>query len=124
RLQLDDQVTVSERASSMGGSQVFLAAGEQMSIEDLIKAIAIASANDASVALAEHIAGSEEAFVKMMNDKVKELNLENTMFKNSSGLPAKDHYTTAYDMAIIAKELLKYEKVLEYTSIYEDYLRK
>ncbi len=124
RLQLDDQVTVSERASSMGGSQVFLAAGEQMSIEDLIKAIAIASANDASVALAEHIAGSEEALVKMMNDKVKELNLENTMFKNSSGLPAKDHYTTAYDMAIIAKELLKDEKVLEYTSIYEDYLRK
>lgn len=124
RLKLDEQVTVSERASSMGGSQVFLEAGEQMSVEDLIKAIAIASANDASVALAEQIAGSEEAFVKMMNDKVKELKLENTMFQNSSGLPAKDHYSTAYDMAVIAKELLKYENVLEYTSIYEDYLRK
>lgn len=124
RLTLDEQITVSERASSMGGSQVFLEAGEQMSVEDLIKAIAIASANDASVALAEQIAGSEEAFVKMMNDKAKELNLENTMFQNSSGLPAKDHYTTAYDMAIIAKELLKYEDVLKYTSIYEDYLRK
>lgn len=124
RLKLDEQVTVSERASSMGGSQVFLEAGEQMSVEDLIKAIAIASANDASVALAEQIAGSEKAFVKMMNDKVKELKLENTMFQNSSGLPAKDHYSTAYDMAVIAKELLKYENVLEYTSIYEDYLRK
>ena len=124
RLKLDEQVTVSERASSMGGSQVFLEAGEQMSVEDLIKAIAIASANDASVALAEQIAGSEEAFVKMMNDKVKELKLENTIFQNSSGLPAKDHYSTAYDMAVIAKELLKYENVLEYTSIYEDYLRK
>lgn len=124
KLSLDEMVTVSERASSMGGSQVFLAEGEQMSVEDLIKAVAIASGNDASVALAERIAGTEEAFVDLMNEKVKELNLENTKFQNSSGLPAADHYSTAYDMAIIAKELLKYEDIVKYTSIYEDYLRK
>lgn len=124
KLSLDEQITISERASSMGGSQVFLEIGEQMSVDDLIKAIAIASGNDASVALAERIAGSEEAFVHLMNEKVKELKLENTHFVNSSGLPAENHYTTAYDMAIIAKELLKYEDVIHYTSIYEDYLRK
>src|SRR5690606_13622959 len=84
----------------------------------------IASGNDASVALAERIAGSEEAFVKKMNDKVKELQLENTHFHNSSGLPAEGHYSTSYDMAMIAKELLKYESITNYTSIYEDYLRK
>ncbi|HLS65532.1 MAG TPA: D-alanyl-D-alanine carboxypeptidase family protein [Pseudogracilibacillus sp.] len=123
-LSVTDVVTVSERAASMGGSQVFLEAGEEMTVEDLIKAIAIASANDASVALAEEIAGTEEIFVQRMNEKVKELQLENTKFQNSSGLPAKDHYTTAYDMAIMSKELLKYEDIVNYTSIYEDYLRK
>lgn len=123
-LTLDEMIRVSERASSMGGSQVFLEAGEEMSVEDLLKAIAIASGNDASVALAERLAGSEEAFVKMMNDKSKELNLENTKFQNSSGLPADDHYSTSYDMAVISKELLKYETITDYTSIYEDYLRK
>src|SRR5699024_4369682 len=107
-----------------GGSQVFLEMGEQMSVEDLIKSIAIASANDASVALAERIAGSETAFIEQMNAKVKELGLENTHFKNASGLPATDHYTTDYDIGIIAKELLKYESIVSYTSIYEDYLRK
>src|SRR5699024_10873557 len=80
--------------------------------------------NDASVTLAERIAGSEEAFVKMMNEKGEQLELENTLFQNSSGLPAKDHYTTAYDIAIMSKELLKYEDITNYTSIYEDYLRK
>src|SRR5699024_3027827 len=124
KLSLDETVTISERASSMGGSQVFLEEGEQMSVEDLIKSIAIASANDASVALAERIAGTEEAFVQMMNEKAEQLGLENTKFQNSSGLPAEDHYSTAYDMAIIAKELLKYEDIVHYTSIYEDYLRK
>lgn len=123
-LTLDEEITISETAASMGGSQVFLAAGEIMSVDDLIKAIAIASGNDASVALAERIAGSEKAFVQMMNKKVNELGLENTHFNNASGLPAKEHYTTAYDMAIIAKELLKYENIVDYTSIYEDYLRK
>src|SRR5690625_1229490 len=123
-LTLDEKVRISEQASSMGGSQVFLEAGEEMTVEELIKAIAIASGNDASVALAERIAGSEEAFVKMMNDKVKDLDLKNTHFANSSGLPADNHYSTSYDMAVIAKELLKYETITDYTSIYEDYLRK
>ena len=124
KIKLDEKVTVSERAASMGGSQVFLEAGEEMTVEDLLKSIAVASANDASVALAERIAGTEEAFVKMMNDKANELGLKNTRFQNSSGLPARDHYSTSYDMAIIAKELLKYESITDYTSIYEDYLRK
>ncbi|HLR51870.1 MAG TPA: D-alanyl-D-alanine carboxypeptidase family protein [Candidatus Avamphibacillus sp.] len=121
---LDEKVHVSENAASMGGSQVFLEAGEEITIEDLVKSIAVASGNDASVAMAEKVAGSEEAFVKKMNEKVKELGLENTKFQNSSGLPAKEHYSTAHDMAVIAKELLKYEEVTKYTSIYEDYLRK
>lgn len=120
----DEMVRVSENAAGMGGSQIFLEAGEEMSVNDLLKGVAIASGNDASVALAERIAGSEEAFVDKMNEKVKELGLKNTKFQNTSGLPADDHYSTAYDMAIIAKELLKYESITEYTSIYEDYLRK
>lgn len=121
---LEEKVTVSERAASMGGSQVFLAHGEQMTVDDLLKAIAIASGNDASVAMAERIAGTEEAFAILMNEKTAELKLENTQFKNSSGLPSKDHYSSAYDMAMISKELLKYENITNYTSVYEDYLRK
>src|SRR5690625_5068886 len=117
-------VRISERASSMGGSQIFLEAGEEMSVNDLLKGIAVASGNDASVALAERIAGSEEAFVEKMNNKVKELKLKNTHFQNTTGLPAEDHYSTSHDIAIIAKELLKYESITEYTSLYEDYLRK
>ncbi|MEN2464785.1 D-alanyl-D-alanine carboxypeptidase family protein [Ornithinibacillus sp. FSL M8-0202] len=123
-LKKDELIRVSENAASMGGSQIFLEAGEEMTVNDLLKGIAIASGNDASVALAERIAGSEEAFVKMMNDKVKELGLENTQFQNVTGLPAENHYSTAYDMAMMAKELLRYESVTEYTSVYEDYLRK
>lgn len=123
-LKIDESVRVSENAASMGGSQIFLEAGEEMEVRDLLKGIAVASANDASVALAERIAGSEEAFIKEMNKKAKELGLENTLFQNTSGLPAKDHYSTAYDMAIISQELLKYENITDYTSIYEDYLRK
>lgn len=123
-LSLDEKVRVSENAASMGGTQIFLEAGEEMSVTDLLKGIAIASANDASVALAERIAGSEQAFVKAMNEKAKSLGLENTNFQNTSGLPADDHYSTAYDMAMMARELLKYEKITEFTSIYEDYLRK
>ncbi|MFD1039224.1 D-alanyl-D-alanine carboxypeptidase family protein [Virgibacillus byunsanensis] len=124
KLKMDEIIRVSERAASMGGSQIFLEAGEEMTVEDLLKGVAIASGNDASVALAERIAGSEEAFVKMMNNRVKELNLENTVFKNTTGLPADDHYSTSYDMAVMAKELLKYETITNYTSKYEDYLRK
>ncbi|TQS74471.1 D-alanyl-D-alanine carboxypeptidase [Ornithinibacillus gellani] len=123
-IKLEETIRISENAASMGGSQVFLEAGEEMSIQDLIKSIAIASGNDASVAMAERISGSEEAFVKRMNEKVTELGLKNTKFQNSSGLPAANHYSTAHDMAIIAKELLRYESVTKYTSIYEDYLRK
>jgi len=123
-LKKDEMIRISERASSMGGSQIFLEAGEEMSVNDLLKGIAVASGNDASVALAERIAGSEEAFVEKMNNKVKELKLKNTHFQNTTGLPAEDHYSTSHDMAIIAKELLKYESITEYTSLYEDYLRK
>jgi len=124
KLDKDETIRVSERAASMGGSQVFLEAGEEMSVNDLLKGVAIASGNDASVALAERIAGSEKAFVEQMNKKAEALGLENTQFQNSTGLPAEDHYSTAHDMAIMAKELLKYESITDYTSIYEDYLRK
>ncbi|WP_249871918.1 D-alanyl-D-alanine carboxypeptidase family protein [Oceanobacillus saliphilus] len=124
KLKMDEIIRVSDRAASMGGSQIFLEAGEEMSVEDLLKGVAIASGNDASVALAERISGSEESFVNEMNEKVKELGLKNTKFQNTTGLPAEDHYSTAYDMAIIANELLKYETITAYTSIYEDYLRK
>lgn len=120
----DDKVTASENASSMGGSQILLETGEQMTVHDLFKGIAVASGNDAVVALSEYIAGSEEEFVKMMNKKVKELGLKDTVFKNPHGLDTANHYSSAYDMAMIAKELVKYEKVFEFTSIYEDYLRK
>lgn len=120
----DEMVTVSANASGMGGSQILLETGEKMTVEDLFKGVSIASGNDAVVALAEKIAGTEEMFVKMMNDKAKELGLKNTNFKNPHGLDAANHYSTAYDMAMIAKELIKHEKVLEYTSIYETYLRQ
>ena len=120
----NDTITVSSNASSMGGSQILLETGEKMSVEDLFKGVAIASGNDAVVALSEAIAGTEEMFVKMMNDKVKELGLKNTNFKNPHGLDTANHYSTAYDMAMIAKELLKHKKVLEYTSVYETYLRE
>lgn len=123
-LSYDEKVVVSENASSMGGSQVFLDTGEEITVDNLIKAIAIASGNDASVALAERLAGSEQAFAEQMNDKAKELGLEHTKFYNASGLPKKNHHSTAHDMAMIAKELLKYEQITKYTSIYEDYLRE
>ena len=124
KISLDDMVLISENAASMGGSQVFLESNSKIAVEQLLKGIAIASGNDAAVAMAEHIAGSTNEFVNMMNNKVKELGLKNTHFVNVHGLDANDHYSTAYDMAIIAKELLKHEKILEYTSLYEDYLVK
>ena len=123
-LKWDEEVTASERASSMGGSQIFLKAGEKMTVTDLLKGVAIASGNDAVVALAERISGSEEAFVKRMNTRGKDLGLKNTNFVNATGLTADNHYSSAYDMSVIAKELVKHEKVLEFTSTYEDYLRK
>ena len=123
-LKYNEMITVSKNAKDMGGSQIWLEEGEKISVEDLIKGITLASANDAMVALAERIAGTEEAFVKLMNNKAKELNLKNTHFINSTGLDEEGHYSTAYDMAKIAQELLKYEDALKYTSIYEDYIRK
>ncbi|MED3648507.1 D-alanyl-D-alanine carboxypeptidase [Halalkalibacterium halodurans] len=124
KITYDDMVRTSENAATMGGSQVFLEPGEEMSVRDMIKAIAIASGNDASVAMAEHLAGTEEEFVGMMNEKARQLGLKNTNFVNTNGLPEKDHYTSAYDLAMISKELLKYEDITEFTSVYEDYLRK
>lgn len=123
-LKWDQMITVSENASNMGGSQILLETGEEMSVSDLVKGISIASGNDAVVALAEAIAGSEENFVKMMNDKAKSLGLNDTNFKNCHGLDSEGHYSSAHDMAYIARELVKHEKILEYSSIYEDYLRE
>lgn len=120
----DQMITVSSNASSMGGSQILLETGEKMSVNDLVKGISIASGNDAVVALAEAIAGTEENFVKMMNDKAKELGLKDTNFKNCHGLDEEGHYSSAYDMAYIGRELVKHEKILEYSSIYESYLRE
>lgn len=120
----DEMVTVSENAASMGGSQILLEVGEQMSVHDLFKGIAVASGNDAVVAMAEKIGGSESIFVDMMNERAKELGLIDTHFKNPHGLDDEDHYSSAYDMAMIGKELVKHEKVLEFTKIYEDYLRQ
>ena len=123
-LKWDEMITTSEKASSMGGSQIFLKAGEKMTVEDLLKGVAIASGNDAVVALAERVSGSEEQFVKRMNTRAKDLGLKNTNFINATGLTADNHYSSAYDMSLIAKELVKHEKILEFTGTYEDYLRK
>jgi serine-type D-Ala-D-Ala carboxypeptidase (penicillin-binding protein 5/6) len=123
-LSYKEKVRASEYAASMGGSQIFLEPGEEMTVDELLRGIAIGSGNDASVAMAERIAGSEEAFVEMMNKKAKELGLKNTSFQNSTGLPAEGHYSSAYDMAMMARELLKYEDITKYTGIYEDYLRE
>ena len=123
-LNYSDKVLISENASGMGGSQVFLQAGEEYTVDSLLKCIAVSSANDAVVAMAEKISGSVDAFVKLMNERASKLGLKNTHFTNPHGLDNEDHYSTAYDMAIIAKELLKHEDILKYTSIYEDYLTK
>ena len=120
----DDIVTVSSNASSMGGSQILLETNEQMSVSDLFKGIAVASGNDAVVAMAEKIAGTEEEFVNMMNKRANELGLTDTNFKNCHGLDDANHYSSAADMAKIALELVKHDKLFEYTSIYEDYLRE
>jgi len=124
KLTMDEKVRASEYAASMGGSQIFLEPGEEMTVKEMMQGIAIGSGNDASVAMAERIAGSEEAFVEMMNKKVKELGLKDTIFKNTTGLPVSDHYSTANDMAIMAKELLKYEDITKFTGTYEAYLRE
>lgn len=122
-ISLDDTVTASQNASSMGGSQIWLETGEQMSADDMIKAITVVSANDCAVAMAEHIAGSEEAFVSRMNERAEELGMNNTHFSNCTGLPAPEHYTTASDIAVMTRELLGHEIILNYTNIWMDSLR-
>ena len=123
-IKLSDKVTVSKNASDMGGSQVYLEESAQYTLEEIIKAVCIASGNDAAVVLAETIGGNVESFVNMMNKKAKELGLSETNFVNPYGLDADGHQSSAMDMAKIARELLKHETILKYTSIYEDHLQK
>lgn len=123
KITLDDMVTVSENAMSYGGSTMFLEASEQLTVNDMMKGIAVASANDGCVAMAEHLAGSESAFVDMMNAKAQELGMENTHFMNTNGLDEDDHYSSARDVAIMSRELIKHKTVFNYTSIWMDTLR-
>ena len=124
RIARDDMVTVSAYAAGMGGSQVYLKEGEQMSVEELIKAVAVVSGNDAAVALAEHIAGSEEAFVARMNERAAQLGMADTTFVNCTGLPAAGHLTSAHDIALMSRELiLNHPAIRDYTTIWMDSLR-
>lgn len=120
KIKLDDMVHVSKNASSMGGTQIFLEENSEISVETLLKGISIASANDAAVAVGEYIGGTLDNFVSMMNNRCKELGCKNTEFKNPHGLDEEGHLTTAYDMSLIARELVKHECVLKLTSTYED----
>ena len=122
KVNLSDIVRVSERAWKTGGSQVFLGPGEEQTLETLLKCIVISSANDASMAVAEYIGGSVEGFVKLMNDKAKELGMKNTHFTNPHGLTDPDHYTTAYDIALMSRELVKYPIFFKWSTIWMDYL--
>jgi len=123
-LHYDDQVTASAHACSMGGSQIWLKEGEQMSVRDMLKAVCVVSANDCAVALAEQVAGSEEAFVERMNQRAKELGMNDTSFKNATGLPAEGHVTSAYDIALMSRELiLHHPDIRQYTTIWMDTLR-
>ena len=123
KIKLDDIVTSSAHAASMGGSDIWLEEGETMSVDDMIKATAVASANDAAVALAEYICGTEDSFVAEMNNRAKELGMKDTVFKNCNGLDEEGHVTSAYDVALMSRELIKHKKVLEYTNIWMDELR-
>lgn len=123
KIKLTDSISASEHAASMGGSDIWLKPGEVMTVDELIKATLVASANDAAVALAEHVSGSEEIFVSEMNKKAKELGMSETTFKNCNGLDEEGHVTSAYDVALMSRELIKHKKVFEYTSIWMDYLR-
>ena len=126
KISFDDQITTSKYAASMGGSQVYLEQGETMSLKDMFKSIAIASANDASVAVAEYIAGSVDKFVSMMNDKAQQLNLKNTHFKNATGLHDNDHYSCSHDLALMAAYLIEIggDDLLSVTSLYDSYIRE
>lgn len=125
RLSLSDMVTASKNAVGMGGSQIYLKEGETMTVEDMLKSVVIASANDAAVALAEHICGSEEAFVKRMNERAAELGMKNTNFENTNGLDdtTVNHVTTALDIALMSRELIGHKKILEYSSTWMDTIR-
>lgn len=125
KIKWSDVVTVSKNAEEMGGSQIYIQQGEKITIEDLMKGISMASGNDATVQMAEVVAGSENKFVEMMNNKVKQLGLKNTQFKNCTGLDEEGHYSSSYDMAMIAKELVvNHPEILRFSSMYEDYLRE
>lgn len=124
-IRIDDTVTVSANAASMGGSQVYLKEGEQMKLEDLLKSVVIASANDAAVALAEHLYGSVATFVGYMNDRARQLGMEHTHFENVTGLDdtAVDHLTTAEDIAVMSRELIRHRAILQYSSVWMDSIR-
>lgn len=123
KIALTDKVVISEYAASMGGSQVFLEPGEEISVDDLLKSLVVVSANDATVALGEYICGSEAAFVQAMNERARELGCENTNFVNTNGLPVENHYSCAYDVAVMTRELMKHEKIFDYTKIWMDTIR-
>lgn len=123
KLNWDQMITTSAHAASMGGSDIWLEDGEQMSVRDMVKATVVASANDAAVALAEAVSGTEDEFVRQMNEKAKALGMENTVFKNCNGLDEEGHLTTAYDVALMSCELIKHEEIFEFTSIWMDELR-
>lgn len=124
KIKYTDKVVASSNAAGMGGSQIWLSPGEELTVDELLKGIIMASANDGIVAMAEFVGGSEENFVKMMNNKARDLKLLHTNFVNPTGLDEKKHYSSAYDLAIIASELIKHKDVFKYTTLYEDYLRK
>ncbi len=121
-ISLDDEVTVSSRAEDMGGSQIFLEAGTVLTVEELLKAITISSANDATYALSEYLGGTYSGFIEMMNERAAELGLENTNFENSTGLPADNHYTTARDIATMSREVIQYPEIREWGQIWTEYL--
>lgn len=123
KISMQDSVSASAHAASMGGSDIWLEPGETMTVDEMIKAIVVASANDAAVAMAEYISGSEEEFVCQMNKKAQELQMNDTVFKNCNGLDEDGHVTSAYDVAVMSRELMKYDKIFDYTSIWIDYLR-
>ena len=123
KISLSDTVTTSQHASSMGGSDIWLEVGETMSVDDMIKATVVASANDAAVALAEHLCGTEEEFVAQMNKKAKSLGMKETVFKNCNGLDEDGHVTSAYDVAVMSRELTKHKKIYDYSNIWMDNLR-
>ncbi len=120
KITLDDEVTISQRAASMGGSQMYMEAGETHTVSELLKGVAMASANDGCVALAEYVAGSEEIFVEKMNEKAKELGMRDSHFVNTNGLPVAEHYSSAYDISIMSKELYKYDEIRKWFTTWQD----